>query len=547
MRYLHSSKPAWLLLLMLIVCGQIIAQKTSHAHTGPIETGYAVMPFKDTLFLLHNRSGSFSAGERATAVTRRVRALGDMQGFRQDSLKLVQGEFGVDLTYGEKVLLTVSQADAAYGNLSAARLAADWRSEVTKAVVQYRQENGLRNQLWRAVLTLLVIGITFLAVWLVHRIFRFFKKKIETIKPAGMRILPFGKYRLSGTQEYTSLLLGANRLAKLVLILLVIFFALPLLFSIFPQTELLSVQLLGLIIVPVQQMAEAIWNYLPRLFTIIIIITTARYFVRAVKFFKQQIEKGAVHIPSFHEEWAEPTYQILRVLVYALVLVLIFPYLPGSGSPVFNGVTIFVGALATFGSSNSLGNIVSGLALTYMRAFKNGDRVKIGDVTGDVINKNLLVTRVRTIKNEVISIPNSNVLNNHTINFSKDAPGKGLILHTTITIGYDVSWRTVHELALKAALLTEGVERDPLPFIYQTSLDDFYVSYQVNAYTRLPNQQASIYSELHRNLLDQFHEGGIEILSPHYRSVRDGHTIAVPEENLPENYEPSSFRIRQAG
>jgi len=215
----------------------------------------------------------------------------------------------------------------------------------------------------------------------------------------------------------------------------------------------------------------------------------------------------------------------------AFMLIVIFPYMPGSDSPVFKGVSVFLGVLFTFGSAGALGNIVAGLVLTYMRAFKMGDRVKIGEVTGDVIGKSLLVTRIRTIQNEIISIPNSTVMGTHTINYSSDAPVNGLIVHTTVTIGYDVPWRQVHDLLINAALATPMIEKEPAPYVLQTSLDDNYVSYRLNAFTKEPNRQAVIYSHLHANIQDIFNEAGVEIMSPHYSSLRDGNATTIPKIN----------------
>lgn len=219
--------------------------------------------------------------------------------------------------------------------------------------------------------------------------------------------------------------------------------------------------------------------------------------------------------------------------------------MPGSESPIFKGVSVFVGVLFTFGSAVALGNVVAGLVLTYMRAFKLGDRVKIGEVTGDVIGRSLLVTRVRTIQNEIISIPNSTVMNNHTINYSTDAPQNGLIVHTTVTIGYDAPWRQVHQLLIDAALATPLIEIEPVPYVLQTSLDDYYVSYSINAYTKAPNKQARIYSDLHAHIQDKFNEAGVEIMSPHYKALRDGNATTIPADHLPKDYQAPAFQTQQ--
>ena len=505
--------------------------------------GYAVVPFGDTLFKLYNRAGSFLPEARAAAVTGRIQRLANEYYFGKDSLRLLPEEKDINIVYGERIIISVSDADALRMNTSMQRLAEQYINQITSAVIQYKKNNSFRSLLRQSFLALLLMGALALTISLTNHLFSFLRKKIVEQKGRHINGIRFRQYSFMNEEQHVELLFVLTNFTKWFIRILLVFLALPLLFGIFPPTKEFANTILEFIKIPVVGVFQNLWNYLPKLLTIMVIVTMSSLVLRGLRFLKKEIGKGALKIPGFHTDWANPTYQIVRVLVYAFLLVAVFPYLPGSGSPVFNSVTIFLGALFTFGSSTSLGNVISGLALTYMRSFKDGDRVKIGDVTGDIVEKNLLVTRVRTIKNEVISIPNSNVLNNHTINFSKDAPERGLILHSTITIGYDVPWKTVHALALKAALSTKLIETEPAPFIYQTSLDDFYVSYQVNAYTRSPNNQASIYSELHQNILDQFNQAGVEILSPHYQAFRDGNMMAMPPGILPKDYKIPAIRV----
>ena len=333
-------------------------------------------------------------------------------------------------------------------------------------------------------------------------------------------------------------------IVRWIVILLFIYLVLPVLFSIFPWTKTLSGTLFGYVLTPLKSILSAIWNYLPNLATIIVIAVIFRYVHKGLVFLRNEVADGSLKLPGFYPDWANPTYQILRILMFAFMIIVIFPYLPGSDSAVFKGVSVFLGVLFTFGSSGSLSNIVSGLVLTYMRAYKIGDRVQIGDVTGDIVEKTLLVTRIRTIKNEDITIPNSTVMNSHTVNYSAVAQDMGLILHTTVTIGYDVPWKIVHELLINAAMDSAYVLKNPKPFVLQTSLDDYYVSYQLNAYTKEPNKQDIIYSSIHQNIQDKFNEAGVEIMSPHYRAVRDGNQTTIPADHLPEEYITPSFRVQ---
>jgi small-conductance mechanosensitive channel len=233
----------------------------------------------------------------------------------------------------------------------------------------------------------------------------------------------------------------------------------------------------------------------------------------------------------------------VRFLILAFTAVVVFPYLPGSHSPAFQGISIFLGLLFSLGSTSAIANVVAGSVLTYTRAFQLGDRVQIGETIGDVVEKSLLVTRIRTIKNVDISIPNAMVLGSHIINFSSAAEGAGLILHTSVTIGYDAPWRTVHKLLVDAALGCDHILKTPEPFVLQTSLNDFYVSYEINAYTDKPEAMASTYSAMHQNIQDKFYEAGVEIMSPHYSSLRDGNKAAIPQSYLAKNYAAPPFRV----
>ncbi|MDH5626397.1 MAG: mechanosensitive ion channel family protein, partial [Nitrospira sp.] len=236
-----------------------------------------------------------------------------------------------------------------------------------------------------------------------------------------------------------------------------------------------------------------------------------------------------------------------RFLVIVFAAIACFPYIPGSQSEGFRGISVFLGLLISLGSAAAIGNIIAGVVLTYMRPFQVGDRVKIADTTGDVMEKTLLVTRVRTIKNVDVTIPNAMVLGSHLINFSSSAKNLGLILHTSVTIGYDAPWKTVHELLVSAARATTHILQKPEPFVLQTSLNDFYVTYEINAYTDQANLMAAIYADLHQNIQDKFNEAGVEIMSPHYTQLRDGNKTAIPDQYLPKTYRPSGLRISPLG
>ncbi len=316
----------------------------------------------------------------------------------------------------------------------------------------------------------------------------------------------------------------------------------------FPATHQLSLELLGYLIEPIKVIALTFASSLPDIIAIAVIALVTKYIINLIHLFFTGIERGAISFVGFHREWATPTYKIVRFFALVFAAVAIIPYIPGSNSEAFKGISVFLGVLVSLGAAGSFSNIVAGIVLTYMRPFSVGDRVKIAETIGDITEKTLLVTRIRTIKNMDVTIPNALVLSSHIINFSSSAMAPPpLILHTSVTIGYDLPWRKVHELLVAAAKHTTHILETPEPFVLQTSLNDFYVTYEINAYTGHPNKMAIIYAELHQNIQDQFNEAGVEIMSPHYSQIRDGNRTTIPDQYLPKGYQAPGLRIWPLG
>jgi small-conductance mechanosensitive channel len=317
--------------------------------------------------------------------------------------------------------------------------------------------------------------------------------------------------------------------------------------ALFPQTSGISSTLMDHLGQSLGAVGKAIADYLPSGGFVLIVCVLTYYILRVLKFLSSAIENSDFGIKGLHPEMVKPTYQLARVIVVLFALVVAFPYLPGGDSEALKGVSIFLGVLLSLGSSSAVSNVLAGLVLTYMRPFHLGDRVKIADTVGDVLEKNLLVTRVRTIKNVEVVIPNSAILSNQILNYSAMSRTHGLILHTCVTIGYDAPWRTVHELLIRAALNTEGVLSSPAPFVLETSLNDFNISYELNAYTDRANEIQNIYSHLHEAIQDSFNKAGVEIMSPTFYALRDGNTVTTPSDYRPADYEPPSFRVNGTG
>ncbi len=395
--------------------------------------------------------------------------------------------------------------------------------------------------------SIVLIAATFVVVKSVFAFLKIFSIKVESWKGTVIKSVKVKNAEVLSEDRIIEQIKLVIKVINFVVVIIVAYFFFTILFSFFSFSKTWASTLIGYIIDPLISVLKAFVVFLPNLFTIIVIVFVTRYVLKFIKFIFKEIEKGTISFNKFPNDWAEPTYKIVRFLLIAFAGIVIYPYLPGSNSQAFQGVSIFLGILFSLGSTSAIANMVGGVVLTYMRPFKIGDRVKIADTTGDIIEKTLLVTRVRTIKNVDISIPNAMVLGSHIINFSSSAKEKGLILHTSVTIGYDVPWKRVHELLISAAKQTGNTLTEPTPFILQTSLDDSYVSYELNVYTDNPGIMAKIYSELHQNIQDKFNEAGVEIMSPRYSAVRDGNTTAIPEEYLPKGYSPRPFRIFSFG
>ena len=314
----------------------------------------------------------------------------------------------------------------------------------------------------------------------------------------------------------------------------------PLAFSFFPATRAVADRLLQVVLDPLRDAALAVALYLPNILNIVIIVVITWRGLILLRAFFAALGRGRIKIRGFYPDWARPTYQLLRVFIVAFAVVLVWPYLPNSDSRAFQGVAAFLGLLVTFGSAGAVSNVVSGVVMVYMRPFAVGDRVRIADTMGDVEERGILVTRVRTPKNVVITIPNAQVLGSHLINYSRVAQDSGVVLHTSVTIGYDVPWPRVHEALLAAAREVDGILDEPGPFVLQTALGDFTVSYELNAYTKQPERMGGLYSDLHKQIQVAFAAAEIEITSPTWHAVRDGNKTTIPpvRESTPDPTHP---------
>ena len=387
--------------------------------------------------------------------------------------------------------------------------------------------------------------IAIVLIWIIRRAFRNLENRITLLQRTKFHGLKFQALEIVSENQAEGLIAKVLGWISYIPILIVVYLYINITLSFFPYTQGMASTLFSYFSDALNYVFNGVTGYIPQLITLLVILYVAHLISGLIRKLFKGLANEQLKLKGFDPEWSDATYSIVRVFIIVLTIMVAYPYLPGAESPAFTAVSAFVGILLALGSTGSVANMMSGLSLTYMKLYRIGDVVTIADIRGVVVERSTLVTRLRTPKNVEISIPNSMIINNHIINYTSLAKDKGLILHTSVTIGYDVPWRKVEELLISAALETERIVKSPEPFVLQRSLDDYYVNYELNAYTRSPLKMLKVYDELHKNIQDIFFEAGVEIASPSLSNIRDGNNINMPEDYIPKDYEPPSFRVQQ--
>ena len=498
----------------------------------------------ETLFVLYEKVGSFTPQQRAQAIQVRLEHIANNPFSNFNAITIVETEHGTDIVLDGLVLLTVTDGDAKPSGRTRQDLAQEYTGRLRNVLSRAQQELSTEMLLKDAALAGAATAI-FIAILLVlHKIFPKLYRHIEQWQGTHIKAIKIQRVEVFSAHTLTQQAIAVTKILRFLLTIMILYLYLTTVLGLFPWTRQLATTLIQAVVATLSTIAETFLIALPNLAAIVVIILVTRYIIKLFKMMFNGIQRGAITFTGFHRDWANPTFKIVRFLIIAFAAMAIFPYIPGSQSEAFRGVSVFLGVLFSLGSAGAVSNAIAGVILTYMRPFQLSDRVKIVDTVGDVTEKTLLVTRIRTIKNVDITIPNSLILGAHIINYSSTSlTAPPLILNTSVTLGYDAPWRTVHELLKKSALATRNILSDPEPFVLQTALNDFYVVYELNAYTGAPNKMAGTYSDLHQNIQDTFNEAGVEIMSPHYAQVRDGNKTTIPESYLPPNYHAPAFRI----
>ncbi len=484
---------------------------------------------EDTLFYVADTLAFHSSAKKAKEISEKIIEISNSYSPIIDSIYYQINEDDVLVMYRDNLVFSISDLDVFNTSLTKKQFAKDCVISIKAALKDDIYNLSKKEWLLRILYSVLALVGLFVFFFVVKYSFRILNNRLSKIdrKLLKKRNNLF-KYFIP--KKTKNIFVFISNATKSIIIIFFLFVYLPFLFSFLPWTQGLSELFYIYISQPVKFVFQGLVNFLPHLFFIIIIVIIARYIVRIIREIAEDIDAEELVLKGFPKDWAIPTQKLFAVIVYAFALVMVFPHLPGSDSPAFKGVSIFLGVLFSLGSTSAVANAVAGIVITYMRPFQIGDRINIAGTVGDVIEKTILVTRLQTPKNEEITIPNATIINEHLINYSANADKEGLILNTKISLGYDVPQAVAEKLLLRAVKQSMLIQRTPKPFVLQTSLDDYYVTYELNAYTKQAKKMPLIYSDIHKNIIEIFDQEGVEILSPKYVASREGNSSTVPSQ-----------------
>ncbi len=457
-----------------------------------------------------------SAAQRASAIAGRIKAVAADPKISPSDIRAVDTEVGTAIFAGSQRLMVVFDADAKQTFLPRSALAELIVNKIQNAVTEYRQARSRETLIKSVSLALVATAVLFAIIAFIMWLSRGLKMIVERRYRRRIQAVGIQSFQVVRAEQIWNFVQRLIKAGRLLLILAVCLGYLNFVLARFPWTRATAHQMRSYIVRPLETMAKGIADHIPSIIFLVILYFVTRATLKLVHKFFDALRSGEVKLTGFEADWSESTYKLIRLGVVVLALVVAYPYIPGGRSEAFKGISIFIGLVFSLGSSSAIANLIAGYTMTYRRAFRIGDRVKIGDTIGDVIEMRLQVTHLKTVKNEEVIIPNSAILNNEVVNFSSLAQKRGLILHTTVGIGYETPWRQVEAMLLLAAERTPGIMKDPSPFVLQKALGDFAVTYEINVYCDNARAMAATYTALHRNVLDLFNEYGVQIMTPAY-------------------------------
>ncbi len=467
------------------------------------------------LYMVYNIA-TISADVRAEAIKARIRKALKDPSLRDSSVTISPGEGRMEILAGNYFIMNVYDLDARKNGVDKTVLAEFYAQRLRTAINAYRAERTrpavIRQVVHAAVATAIMAVLVMVLIWLVRKIRIWLQNRIQSRIDA----LENKSFKLIRSGQLLKAFRLLFRVIRVVLIVLLVAIYIQYILGLFPWTKGVAAYIFKLFLDPLRQLGLGLLRFLPDLAFLVVIYFVTRYLLKLVQLLFTGIRDGGIRISGFDPDWSLATYKIIRLVVIIFAVVIAYPYIPGSSTDAFKGVSVFVGVLFSLGSSSFISNLIAGYSMTYRGAFKKGDRIQVDGTVGIVEEQKLLVTRLRSLKNEEIVIPNSVLLNSNITNYSKRAKDLGLILHTTVGIGYETPWRLVDAMLREAAARTEGLLSQPPPFVLQQSLADFAINYELNVYCDDPSVMNQLYTRLHQNILDVFNENNVQIMTPAY-------------------------------
>lgn len=387
-----------------------------------------------------------------------------------------------------------------------------------------RQAQNLPDLIKGIVLAILATAVFAVALWAIYRLHMRALHRGRLLAPGDLRIGGIALGNLIAGLER-----GAVKLTSLGLAAIATYLWLTFVLRYFPWTRPWGDGLARFIIDLLVTLGTGALKALPGLFTVLVIFVLTRVVVRAVDGFFRAVEQEAMAVAWLAPDTAKATRRLTSVLIWIFALTVAYPYIPGSNSDAFKGISVFVGLMVSLGSAGLVNQIMSGLVVAYSRALKGGDFVQVGTTVGTVSEVGMLSTKVITPKREAVTVPNAVLVGSPITNYSRLADKQGAIVGTKVTIGYDTPWRQVHAMLTLAAERTPGVRKDPKPFVLQRALADFYPEYELIVHIDQAEQRFRTLSDLHAQIQDVFNEFGVQIMSPNFRMQPEG-KVWVPKE-----------------
>jgi len=454
--------------------------------------------------------------ERATSIVENILRAADSSDRATVKMEIRPSEFGPELFADDIKIITITTLDADYENTGSDLIAVLQNKAVEEAIIAYRlsRSEGSRIESGLVVLALTVAFGTFT--------FLFFKIRHKVPSWVAQRITgKLDKVETATNEIVRSQTIGTIA-ASIVRVLLLLFYLINFYYYLsftlrsIAETRSFAGELFNFLTDPVIAVSFEILGQVPNVITLLLIGFVTRFVIKTTRLVFENIDSGALSFNGFEKQWVWPTYKMLRVVIVLLAIVFAFPYIPGSDSAAFKGVSILIGVMMSLGSSSVVGNLLAGIFVIYKRSTNIGDRIKVGEHIGDVVAIRLMETHLKSLKNELISIPNSQLLGTDVVNYTSQLDPKGLLVHTTVGIGYEEPQRKIEAMLITAAERTKNLKRNPKPFVLRTGLMDFAVNYQINAYSTHGDKLPQIMSDLHSNILDVFNEERVQIMTPSY-------------------------------